>query len=258
MIALQPISSGWSRGRLLLAAALLFAGQAGLVVLLGERPRPLPLPSAPRVVLRLLDAPLDDEKWTKRVFAINPAVFPSSSPHGFAGQAWRLLPPHDDGAALREPPPVFLEFAANWSGADGNPAAPASRQTSFQWTGQPDPPAESVPEFPAAKASRQESFFRIEGALAARRLVVPAELPSWTANFLVTNSVVQFAVNRAGLVVSAVLLTGSGLKEADDSALATVNALRFRPAGTTAPEYEWDTAAFYWKAVEPPPPPLAP
>ena len=63
---------------------------------------------------------------------------------------------------------------------------------------------------------------------------------------------VQFAANRAGQVISAVLLAGSGLKEADDSALATVNVLHFRPVGTSAPEYAWDTATFYWKTIEPP------
>jgi TonB family protein len=254
MNAHTPNLSGWSRGRFLLVAALLFAGQAGLVFLLGERPRPLPVPAAHRVALRLLDAPLDDEKLTKHLFAVDPSVFPSSSPRGFSGQAWRLLPAHDDAAALREPPPVFLEFASDWSGADSKPAAVESRRTSFQWTGQPGPPEDSPPVFPAAEASRPESFFRIEGALAGRRKSGDDVLPSWTTNFLVTNSVVQFAVNRAGQVVSAVLLAGSGLKEADDSALAAVNVLRFRPAGAAAPEYAWDTATFYWRTIEPPPP----
>jgi TonB family protein len=258
MNAPEPIASGWSRGRFLLVAALLFAGQAGLVLLLGERPGPPPLPAAPGMALRLLDAPLDEEQWTERVFAINPSVFPSSSPHGFAAQAWRLLPVQADAAALEEPPPVFLEFAANWSGADGNPAGWESRHASFQWAGQPGPPPDGVPGLPAAEASRPESFFRIEGALAGRRVAAPGALPSWPANFLVTNSVVQFAVNRSGQVVSAVLLAGSGLKEADDSALATVNVLRFRPAGAAAPEYAWDTATFYWKTTEPPPRPVGP
>jgi hypothetical protein len=245
--------SGWSRGRFVLVAALLFAGQAGLVLLLGERPSPPPLAAAPRMVLRLLDAPLDDEKWTEHVFADNPTVFPSSSPHGFAGQAWLRLPVPGDASALREPPPVFLEFAANWSGAEDNPAGRESRHASFRWSGQPAPPPDIVPALPPAEASRPESFLRIEGGLAGRQIAPPAVLPSWPAHFLVTNSVVQFAVNRAGQVVSAVLLAGSGLKEADDSALAAVHVLRFRRAGPTAPEYTWDTATFYWKTIEPPP-----
>jgi hypothetical protein len=95
------------------------------------------------------------------------------------------------------------------------------------------------------------SFLRIDGALAARQLDAPLALPSWTANFVVSCSVVQFAADRAGQVISAVLREGCGLKEADDFALAKVNVLRFRPVGISAPEYAWDTATFYWKATQP-------
>jgi hypothetical protein len=245
--------SGWSRSRLVLVAALLFAGQAGFVLLLGERPRPSPLAPAPRVVLRMLDAPLDDENLTKHIFAEDPAVFPSTSPHGFAAQAWRLLPAHDhNAAALRQPMPAFLDFT-NWSGAERIPAVAESRQIPFQWTSRPNPPEDTVTIFPEAEASRPESFLLIEGSLQGRRWPAPVELHPWT-NSLLSNSVVQFAVNRAGQVVSAVLLSGSGLKEADDSALTNVNVLRFRPSGTAAPAFEWGTATFYWKSVAPPPP----
>ena len=246
------IPSGWSGGRFLLVAVLLFAGQAGWILLVGQRPRPAPVPAAPRMVLRLLDTALDDEQLTKHVFAGDPTVFPSSSPHGFAGQAWRLLRAHDYAAPLLEPPPAFLAFAANGSGADLKPAALESRQTPYPLAGPLEPPPESAPDFPAAAASRPESFLHIEGALAGSLLRPPLVLPSWTTNFLVSNSVVQFAANRAGQVISAVLLAGSGLKEADDSALATVNGLRFRPAGSSASEFAWDTADFYWKTIEPP------
>jgi TonB family protein len=252
MNAPLPTRSGWSRGRFLLAAALLFAGQAGWVLLLGERARPPRLPAAPPMLLRLLAAPLDQETWSRDVFAGDPAVFPSSSPHGFANQAWRLLRADDYPAPLLEPPPAFLEFAAAGSGAYLPPAAPGLLQTPFPWDSQSGLPPESAPAFPAVEASRPQSFLRIEGPLAGRQLEPPAVLPSWTNSFLVTNSVVRFAVNRSGQVISAVLLAGSGLKEADDSALATVNLLRFRPLSGNAPELAWDTATLYWKTIPPP------
>ena len=252
MSAPKPIPPRWSRGRFWLVVAVLFAAQAGWVLLLGERPRPSPVPAPSPLSLRLLDTPLDNEKWTKHVFAGDPAVFPSSSPYGFADQAWRRLPANDAAAPLEEPLPVFLNFAPNGSGADLKPAGLESRQTPFQLAGLPDASPSVVPSFPAAEASRPESFLRIEGALAGRQLGPPVLLPFWTTNFLVTNSVVRFAVNRAGQVVSAVLLAGSGLKTADDSALATVNVLRFRPVGKTAPQPAWDTATFYWKTIPPP------
>ncbi|MGA2541489.1 MAG: hypothetical protein ABSG78_07975 [Verrucomicrobiota bacterium] len=252
MSAPKPIPPRWSRGRFWLVAALLFAGQAGWVLLLAERPGPSPVPAPSPLGLRLLGTPLDNEIWTKHVFAGDPAIFPSSSPHGFADQAWRRLRTNADTAPLEEPLPVLLNFAAKWSGAELKPAGLASRQTPFHLAGLPESSPSAVPAFPAAQASRPESFLRIEGALAARQSSPPAVLPSWTTNFLVTNSVVRFAVNRAGQVVSAVLLAGSGLKAADDAALATVNVLRFRPVGQSAPEHAWDTATFYWKTIPPP------
>ena len=248
MSATKPIPSAWSRGRFLLVAALLFAGQAGWVLLVGERPQPQPVAVAPRMTLRLLETPLDDAKLTKHLFAGDPTVFPSSSPHGFADQAW----PGDYTAALPEPPPAFLAFTANWAIPALKPAGSELRPPPFQFAGPPGPPPASAPAFPAAEASRPESFLLIEGALAGRQLGPRVVLSSWTNSSLISNSVVQFGVNRAGQVISQVLLAGSGLKEADDSALATVYLLRFRPAGSGTSEFAWDTADFYWKTVEPP------
>jgi len=251
MPARKLIPSGWPHARFWMVVALLFAGQAGWVWLVGERPHPSPLPAPPRLGLRLLDAPLDNETWTKHVFAGDPAVFPSSSPHGFADQAWRRLPAHDDLVTLEEPSPAFLDFAPQWAGARLTLPVLESRQSPSLLAGLPDSPPSGVPALPAAEASRPESFFRIEGALAERRRDPPVLLPAWTTTFLVTNSVVRFAVNRAGQVVSAVLLFGSGLKAADDTALATVNLLRFRPVGMNAAEFAWDTATFYWRTMPP-------
>ncbi len=245
------IPSGWSHARFCMVVALLFAGQAGWVWLVGERPHSSTVPAPPRLGLRLLDAPLDNETWTQRVFAGDPAVFPSSSPHGFAEQAWRRLPAHDDVVALEEPSPAFLDFAPEWAGARFTPSVLESPQSLFQLAGLPDAPSSGAPALPAAEASRPASFFRIEGALAERRRDPPAVLPAWTTTFVVTNSVVRFAVNRAGQVVSAVLLFGSGLKAADDTALATVNLLRFGPVGMNAAEFAWDTATFYWRTIPP-------
>jgi TonB family protein len=65
--------------------------------------------------------------------------------------------------------------------------------------------------------------------------------------------VVKFAVNRAGQVVSARLWAGSGLAEADASAVAAVDVMRFSPAAPGSAELQWDAATFYWKTIEPPP-----
>ena len=250
----KPILSDWSRPRFWLVVALLFAGQAGMVLLLGERAHFSHAPAPPLPGLRLLDVPLDIELWTKHVFAGDPAVFPTSSPHGFAYEAYETFHrqlSHLAAVPLVEPSPVFLGFGAQWAGARLAPAGSGPRQAPFRLAGLPDSSENGAPNFPPAAASRPESFFRIEGELDSRRVGPPVVLPYWTTNYLVTNSVVRFGGNRAGQVVSAVLLGGSGLKAADDAALATLNGLRFRPVGLKAPEFAWDTATFYWKTVPP-------
>jgi TonB family protein len=66
---------------------------------------------------------------------------------------------------------------------------------------------------------------------------------------LLTNSVVQLAVDSTGEVIAARLEGSCGLSEADAEAVAKARALRFRPlpsAGT-----KWAKAIFQWQTIEP-------
>ena len=46
-------------------------------------------------------------------FAADPTIFPTSSPHGFADQAWLRLPVVEYNKATTDAePPSFLEFAS--------------------------------------------------------------------------------------------------------------------------------------------------
>ena len=217
-------------------AALLFAGQAGGVLLMGERARLSRHPVAPPMLLRLLDAPLDQEKWSRNMFS--PAI------PLFSHRPLRTGLPIKPGgccAPMTTRLPCWNRRRLFWNLPPQDPARASSRrrrmllQTPFPWASQSGLAPESVPASPAAETSRPESFLRIEGPLADRKLDLPAVLPSWTNSFLVNNSVVQFAVNRSGQVISAVLLAGSGLKEADDSALAAVQSPAFSPGGWKRP-----------------------
>jgi TonB family protein len=158
----------------------------------------------------------------------------------------------DYAAALPEPRPAYLEFAKGAPGAASNPPALDSQRAFFLLPARTDSSPDNPAVLPPAEDSRPESVLRIEGALAGRQLNPPQVLPSWTTNFVVGDSVVCFGVNRAGQVISVALQTGSGLQEADLSALATVNRMRFRPAGKSEPPVAWDTATFYWKTAQPP------
>jgi hypothetical protein len=204
-------------------------------------------------VFRLMGAPLSVEDLSKFVFAADPTVFPSSAPRGFADQAWLAAPALDYKMRERSNAPTFLEFAASQIGANLIPPGPVLPRIPFQLAEQQEPSFDAAPSFPATEPGLPESSFRVEGGLAARLIGPAAALRAWPSANLLTNSVVQFAVNRAGQVVSARLWAGSGLPDADTNAVATVGVLRFFPAAKNPAELAWDTATFYWKTIEPPP-----
>ena len=71
----------------------------------------------------------------------------------------------------------------------------------------------------------------------------------WPSLKLLTNSVVQIAVNPAGEVVAARLAASCGLATADAEAAAKARALRFRPSPSAV--MQWAEAIFQWHTIEP-------
>jgi TonB family protein len=65
---------------------------------------------------------------------------------------------------------------------------------------------------------------------------------------LLSNSVVQIAVDSAGQVIAARLLGRSGSVDADTNALDKARSLRFRPVPLPAPV--WGNAIFEWQTLE--------
>jgi TonB family protein len=92
---------------------------------------------------------------------------------------------------------------------------------------------------------------RVTGGLSDRRLLnQPASLPSWPASDLLLNSEVQVWVDADGLVLSpALLLPGSGSKEADHLALKLARAARFDPVARTAARLTSGVLVFEWHTV---------
>ena len=244
MNSATEMPAGWSPSRFWLVAAVIFAGQVGWIFLLGERFQAKPARNPERSIVRMLPTPLDEEKWSKYVFVVDPTVIPTSSSHGFADLAWHQLPAKEYSAPLPRPSPVFLEFA------DQRPVA-ATTLNSRPLLQLPTPSAAQSSGPSLEPSGRQASMFRIGGALAARQIDANIALPEWTNSDLLTNTVIQFGANRAGQVFTEALLEGSGLDEADQAALALVRDFRFRPAPRTAPPETWDTAIFCWRTIPP-------
>jgi hypothetical protein len=233
---------------------VIFAAQAGLVLLFAEKTRPAFVPVPGSLTFRRMVAPLDEEALSKYIFAGNPTIFPSASPLGFAEQAWLRLPRVEYNVQESEiEPPSFLEFASNPLGASASMPGPIQEQIPFDLVGKPGLSRQPAPVYPVAEGTRPESFFRIEGPLAERAISSHPPLRAWPAETVLSNTVVHFAVDHSGQVVSARLWAGSGLLEADASAVEAVNEMVFTPAGTSAAGLTWDWAVFYWRTIAPPP-----
>ena len=80
----------------------------------------------------------------------------------------------------------------------------------------------------------------------------PPHLPSWPASDLLTNSVVQVWVDADGQSLSpALLLPGSGSREADQLAIKLSRTARFAPLPSNRAELTPGTLIFEWHTVPP-------
>jgi hypothetical protein len=246
--ALQQESS-WTRRRFFGVVGALFVLQAGLILLFGERSRPRPLLSAPAVRFRALEASLDERQLLRQFFVGDPAVFSLPSHHGFSGRGWLDQRPLEYQAENQFEPPIWLplgtallgtNFSNLLAGSEAIPGGLADQQALHE---------EPLPAFLAPEIISTQSVFRLEGGLGDRLQGAGPDLPLQPSEKLLTNSVVQIAVDPAGEVVAARLDAPCGSPEADADAVAKARALRFRAAPSEATQ--WGEAVFQWQTTEP-------
>ena len=122
----------------------------------------------------------------------------------------------------------------------------------------PLPPLQRYePNFPPEPLPTQ-SLVRVEGELAGRKLLSNVELKSWMSSEILSNTVVQAAVDAAGFTFSATLVSSSGSTNADRHALAEAARARFRPVTNTSAVAEpsrsltWGRWIFQWHTLPPP------
>lgn len=240
---------GWSRRRFWSVALILFAAQAGLLLLFGSDGRRLlrkaPMPGH----FLVMDAPLSSDQLTKRFFAVDPMVFAWPNGNNFAEEIWLNAP---------EPQlemPSAIQSAESLGLDPSRLAFNLPRQKRAEITLPPrsaesgDTEIEPWPATLAPESIRAQSLMDIHGGLSARCLNLPAQLPSWPSAQLLSNSVVEIAVNPAGQVIAARLLGRSGLIDADTNALDHARNLRFTPSRFSSPV--WGRVVFQWQTLEP-------
>jgi TonB family protein len=239
----------WTRGRFLAVAGVLFALQAGLILLFGDRSLPSSPPPAPSTRFHALGRSVGEQDLLRLFFVSDPAAFPLPNAQGFSGRAWlNQLPPAYQSEVQLEPPSwLSLDTARLGTNFPAPPLHLAAlspdlaRQQTFR--------LEPLPVFLAPEIVPTQSLFRLEGELEGCLRGRPLQLRSWSSSQLLSNSVVQIAVDPAGAVLAARLDTRSGSAEADAEAVALARALRFTPglAGRT----RWGRAVFQWQTTEP-------
>jgi hypothetical protein len=176
----------------------------------------------------------------------DPALFALSSPRGFSGRAWLQWPqfPHQ-----------YREWAEEqrWLALPvddlGEVFVKYVRDTMTQplaMSEKPVPPL-AAPEVERPAWLAVQSSLRVEGALTTRKMLHRPALPNWPRNEVLERSTVQAVVDERGRVISAILLTESGLPAADQAALHLTRELVFDkltpPAGLTMGKliFDWHT-----------------
>jgi hypothetical protein len=248
--AVQQASS-WTRGRFFGIMGVLFVLQAGLIILFGDRSRPLPPWSAPSVRFRALGASVSEDQLLRQFFVGDPAVFSLPTRHGFSGRGWLDQRPLEYQPENQLEPPKWLPLDMALLGANfpvhrpgSEPILAALAETKARYE-------EPLPDFLTPETIPTQSVFRLEGALRDRLLGAGPSLRAQPSEKLLTNSVVQIAVDPAGEVVAARLDASCGSPEADADAAAQARALRFRPFPSAG--MQWGEAVFQWQTTEPAP-----
>ena len=243
--------SGWPRGRFFMVVAALFALQIGLIALFGARttaqyPAPVVLTR-----FRATRAELSQEQLMYMFFVSDPAAFPLPGRHGFSGRAWLNQPPAQYQSSNQLEAPLLLSLNTSRLGAGSNFLSDAETAVPFAIAQMQLPQVEPLPVFLSPQIVPTQSVFRIEGELKGRFAGPPPALRAWpsASTKLLTDTVVQIAVNRTGDILTARLQSRSGSPEADADALSKAWSLRFRPS--TDATIQWSQAVFQWQTKFP-------
>jgi len=250
--ATSPRASRW---RWVWGFVFLFLAHAALVFWLAERARPVPVAERLQPLIYL---PADDaamSRATELAARSDPTLFSLPNTRGFSGDAWLSLTPEDMTLSNWSAPPSWLPLPTNELGAMMVRYAATNRVSSDELLEhlRALPPFElRVPARPISTGST----FLVEGPLKSRAGKLPGRLPSVPSLDLVTNTVVEVAVNGDGVVESALLLGECGIKSVDEQAVSLARGLLFSPA--RPPRTPRDAAGlqrsrvvFTWHTVSP-------
>lgn len=238
-----PAERAWPWHRWALFIGMAFAAHVGFIFAFGDR-----RPVVPRAVVNAPALQFTTHR-SEREQLDDPTLFALPHPNGFAGAAWLHRPQIEFAPFRWTEPPRLLALSGAQLGVAFRQHRETNRFARLELETLPPPELTQLKPANLNFITARPSTSSLGGELAQRRwLNAPTNLPSWPAADWLTNSVVQMWVEADGQILSpALLLPGSGLKEADQLALKLARTARFAPLPAAAKLthgaliFEWHT-----------------
>lgn len=235
----------WPFSRWLILITGFFVFQLSFAFLVADRP--LNATKKPQTfIARTIPGTLTEERLSQTFFTSDPLLFPLASQHGYSGAGWMTVnrPAYEFPEEIE--PPHWLALHSDDLGRV-SPAKPKP-ELPFQLGQQSTPQTEALPVFVTTVVARTNSLVRVDANLRDRAIGIPMKLPARPNADVLSNSVIDIAVNGAGEVVASRLAGSSTSKEADRAALAQAKLLKFHPLNAIGTI--WGQAIFEWETAE--------
>lgn len=242
-----PPDRAWTRQRWALFIGIAFAAHVGFIFAFGDR-----TPMVPRAIVNAPTIQFTAHRGEREQLD-DPTLFALPHPNGFAGAAWLRRPQIEFAPFRWTEPPRLLALSGAQLGATFQQQRAPKDLARLAVEILPPPEPTSLPPRDGTFITARRSALSLGGELTHRRwLNAPAALPAWPAADLLTNSVVQVWVDADGQILSpALLLPGSGSKEADQLAMKFARTARFAPLPGHRAQLTPGTLIFEWHTVAP-------
>src|SRR5579872_300719 len=262
----EPYS--WPRRRWWGGVTLVFLLHLGLIFWFAERKSagPAPLADGPKIYLA-------SGQMAELSGLSDPTLLVLPNRHGFSGQAWLQAPVLEYHPVEWTEPPRLLQLPVQQLGWTLGDYVRNSLSGPVEVAAKPEPLLNTAEFVTIPDLMPTQSTVSVEGELASRPLISVFALNSCQAPDILTNSIVQIAVDQEGRVASLpVLLSRSGSRDADNSALSLAKTARFQPirrhslekpgaltpklnngnhttATNAAPKLNWGRLVFNWHTI---------
>jgi TonB family protein len=215
----------WSGQRWITFLIFIALAHLGFIFIFGERQPPSPKRRRPAATSQIA-SPIARELAAYQ----DPTLFAVPHPLTFSGLNISRPQLASSNSVVWPDEPYSLQLAA---AGLANPIADSSPETRETASLPQEPRVFAQPYLPATFPLPTQSFVRVEGPLRSRGLLNIPNLRTWPRADLVTNTIIGVTVDPAGAPASVVLLSSSGLPEADRAAIQAANRAQFEPAAAT-------------------------